>query len=124
MHHFHVVFTLPAELRSLVMANRRLLHVLPKGFVRIRHFGVLAASNVTTKLEVARQLLEARAESVPTTVVARDTAGFENSSDYVGVYLELTGVNLRCCPICGADGLTLCPLPALARAPPLRLSAE
>ena len=33
--------------------RRFVQHVLPNGFVRIRHFGLLAASNATTKLETA-----------------------------------------------------------------------
>jgi hypothetical protein len=38
--------------------RRFLLHVLPKGFVRIRHYGVLAGRNVDTKLAECRRLLE------------------------------------------------------------------
>jgi hypothetical protein len=32
--------------------RRFLLHVLPKGFVRIRHYGLLASPNVRTKLKL------------------------------------------------------------------------
>jgi hypothetical protein len=39
--------------------RRFLLHVLPKGFVRIRHYGLLASRNVTPRLAVCRQLLHA-----------------------------------------------------------------
>jgi hypothetical protein len=46
--------------------RRFLLHVLPKRFVRIRHYGLLAGRNVTTKLPQARSLLTADApESQP-----------------------------------------------------------
>ena len=34
--------------------RRFLLHVLPKGFVRIRHFGLLASVNVGSKLQRPR----------------------------------------------------------------------
>jgi hypothetical protein len=37
--------------------RRFLLHVLPKGFVRIRHYGLLASINVAGKLEQCRRLL-------------------------------------------------------------------
>jgi hypothetical protein len=37
--------------------RRFLLHVLPKRFVRIRHYGLLASRNVATKLARCRQLL-------------------------------------------------------------------
>jgi len=38
--------------------RRFLLHVLPRGYVKIRHFGLMAASNATTRLEIARERLE------------------------------------------------------------------
>ncbi|HTP27539.1 MAG TPA: transposase, partial [Anaeromyxobacteraceae bacterium] len=44
--------------------RRFLLHVLPNGFVKIRHYGLLASSNVRTKLEAARRHL--KAENHPT----------------------------------------------------------
>jgi hypothetical protein len=37
--------------------RRFLLHVLPKGFVKIRHYGLLAPCHAKTKLDVARRLL-------------------------------------------------------------------
>ena len=45
--------------------RRFLLHVLPKGFVRIRHYGLLASPNVKTKLKRCQWLL-GPADSVPT----------------------------------------------------------
>jgi hypothetical protein len=32
-------------------------HVLPPGFVKIRHYGLMAPSHATTSLETARELL-------------------------------------------------------------------
>jgi hypothetical protein len=43
--------------------RRFLLHVLPKGFVRIRHYGLLASVNVATDLEQCRRLLGAKDQS-------------------------------------------------------------
>jgi len=43
--------------------RRFLLHVLPKGFRKVRHYGLHAPGNVNTKLELARELLEAEALS-------------------------------------------------------------
>lgn len=45
--------------------RRFLLHVLPKGFVRIRHYGLLAGRNVDTKLATCRQLLGAATQEEP-----------------------------------------------------------
>src|SRR6185436_14379421 len=39
--------------------RRFLMHVLPKGFVKIRHYGLLASSHATTTLEIARARLAA-----------------------------------------------------------------
>src|SRR5690606_35635382 len=66
--------------------RRFLLHVLPKGFVKIRHHGLMAPSNVTTRLVVARRLLERVAPPPPD--VARVP------SDYRELLLALTGVDL------------------------------
>ena len=38
--------------------RRFLLHVLPRGFHRIRHYGLLAASSRKASLALARQLLD------------------------------------------------------------------
>lgn len=48
-----------ATVTPQVFIERFLLHVLPKGFVKIRHYGLMAAGNATTRLEVARTLLPA-----------------------------------------------------------------
>ena len=42
--------------------QRFLLHVLPRGFHRIRHYGLLAASTHKTSLVLARTLLEVASE--------------------------------------------------------------
>lgn len=46
-------------LTPLEFIRRFLLHVLPKGFTKIRHFGLLAPCNVNTKLAKAKKSLEA-----------------------------------------------------------------
>jgi hypothetical protein len=50
-------------LDALEFVRRFLLHILPSGFVKIRHHGLFAARNVKTKLEVARGLLELPADA-------------------------------------------------------------
>jgi hypothetical protein len=39
--------------------GRFLLHVLPSGYVKIRHYGLMASSNAKTKLPLAQRLLQA-----------------------------------------------------------------
>lgn len=85
--------------------RRFLLHVLPSGFHKIRHFGLYAAANVHTRLEQARTKLPAPAEPVPSTDASAATAE-TGSSDVV---------ESRTCPCCKVGVLLRLPLP---RAPP------
>jgi hypothetical protein len=73
--------------------RRFMLHVLPKGFVKIRHYGLMAPSNVATKLATARALLGAPATTEPSVKGA--------PRDFREVLLALTGIDLRFCPRCG-----------------------
>lgn len=70
--------------------RRFLLHVLPKGFVRIRHYGLLAGVNVSTKLERCRRLLGAAAQP----------REMHPAKTWVERLLEWTGQDPRCCPRC------------------------
>ncbi|NDZ17700.1 IS91 family transposase [Variovorax sp. WS11] len=72
--------------------RRFLLHVLPTGFQRIRHYGLLANRYRQIKLVHCRQLLAA-----PAPVVELPDA----APDYRDRYQRLTGVSLRDCPLCG-----------------------
>jgi len=97
--------------------RRFLLHVLPNGLQRIRHYGFLANRHRQTKLALCRRLLGAAAPPPPE---------FATKQDYRDLYLALTGKSLRDCPLCG-KGHMVCieTLPigsfAHARSPP-RLS--
>src|SRR3990172_13356987 len=50
------------ELDACEFLRRFLQHVLPKGFVRIRHFGLLANRHRTQKIQRCRELLGGTAE--------------------------------------------------------------
>jgi hypothetical protein len=81
--------TLPAA----EFLRRFLLHVLPGGFVRIRHFGFLANRTHTVKLARSRALL-----SVPPPMPV--------SPEPVAVLMRrLTGVDITQCPVCHAGRL-------------------
>lgn len=73
--------------------RRFLLHVLPKGFVKIRHHGLMAPSNVSTRLATARRLLEGTAAS------PNDTP--QTPRSFCELLLALTGVDIRRCKLCG-----------------------
>ena len=91
---------LPAE----EFLERFVQHVLPKHYVKIRHIGIMAASNVNTKLATARALLANKATSAtpppPNTLITWQDA-----------LLALAGIDVRHCPRCGAD-LERRPLPS------------
>ena len=70
--------------------RRFLLHVLPDGFRRIRHFGFLANAHRTTKLARVRAALDVPA---PATSAA--------PADYRERYALLTGRSLDVCSCCG-----------------------
>jgi hypothetical protein len=74
--------------------RRLVLHVLPRRFVKIRHYGLMAAGNVSTKLATARRLLDADAHT-PAPEQHRQPADFRE------VLLALTGIDVRRCPRCG-----------------------
>jgi hypothetical protein len=71
--------------------RRFLLHVLPTGFQRIRHYGLLANCHRQAKLEQSRKLLAAPAPLVEPP---------DEPLDYRDRYQRLTGVSLRDCPQC------------------------
>jgi hypothetical protein len=77
--------------------RRFLQHVLPKGFVKIRHHGLLAPGNVNSALAKARELLEpAKSPPGPT-----ETPPAAAPVDFRDLLQALTGVDLRKCPSCG-----------------------
>jgi hypothetical protein len=95
------------------MLARFAQHVLPSRFVKIRHYGLHAASNAKTRLELARQGLPPAKARTPT----------EPIPDAAKLLLRLTGIDLRLCPACHEPALVRTPLTETrCRAPPARLA--
>ncbi len=65
-----------------------LQHVLPARFVRIRHYGLLAARR-RNDLELCRRLLRAQPAVKP-----------PKDADWVAAFDRLFGANPLCCPAC------------------------
>jgi len=96
----------------LEFIRRFLDHVLPAGFTKIRHFGLLAAGNVNTKLAQAKKLLAqtqtANHDHNNESPCSSCPDGGERSDDttantcWQDLMLRLTGVDPRLCPQCGA----------------------
>jgi hypothetical protein len=72
--------------------RRFLLHVLPPRFVKIRHFGLHASANATTKLHHARALIAVASVPAPATTTTRT---------WQELLVALTAVDPSLCPICG-----------------------
>ena len=77
--------TLPFDAHEFI--RRFLLHILPDGFVRIRHFGFLANRSKKQALAQCRKLLDLALPSCPNPS-AKD------------LLLKLTGIDLSRCPSC------------------------
>jgi putative transposase/transposase-like zinc-binding protein len=86
-HNKQKLMTLPAD----EFLRRFLLHVLPDGFQRIRHYGFLGNRHRAAKLTHCRQLLAQSATLAPLTT---------KCTDYRAHYEQLTGRSLQVCPIC------------------------
>jgi len=78
---------LPLETHEFI--RRFLLHVLPEGFMRVRHFGFLANRSKKQALTQCRKLLGA------------NPASLQNPSESAkDLLLRITGIDLNCCPSC------------------------
>ena len=97
---FHTKNGKTTTVEAVEFVRRFLLHVLPTGFVKIRHYGLVAAANVTTKLEAARRcLLNLGHDDVPQ--VPRP----ETPPSWRDLVFALTGIDLLVCPVCGGRSM-------------------
>jgi hypothetical protein len=97
--------------------RRFLLHVLPNGFTKIRHYGLFAPGPATNKLALARTRLAKAGITAPPRQANVPT-------DFRDVLLAVAGIDIRLCPRCRVGVLVHRPLdpvidlPPLARGPP------
>ena len=89
----------PMTLAADEFIRRFLLHVLPRGFQRIRQFGLLANRRRRHKLALCRTLLGNEAgQTVSHQPLPRD---------YQSLYQTVTGQSLKQCPACRAGTMQL-----------------
>lgn len=91
-----------ASLHPHEFLRRFLLHVLPYGYVKLRHYGLLAPGNVNTRLVTARRLLEVK----PPTSTPEPTpspAAEEPAPDWRALLLKLVGIDVTRCRKCGGE---------------------
>lgn len=75
--------------------RRFLMHVLPKGFVRLRHYGLLSNRNQSSKYQKCLELLQKPASEEV------------NSSDWKALYLRVTGKSIDACPACATGQMAV-----------------
>ena len=83
--------------------RRFFLHVLPRGFVKIRHYGLMAPRNAKTKLEAARRLIE-QAQPLKSDPDGHTEAHqLPKRSTWQEIFLRITGIDITKCPSCGGS---------------------
>jgi Putative transposase/Transposase zinc-binding domain len=98
--------------------RRFLLHVLPDGLHKIRHFGLYSGAHAGGRLLAARACMPA-----PDSAAASSSAAAADaSSSWSELLRRLTGRDVHHCPRCG-QLLEHVPVAPTARAPPQRLVA-
>jgi hypothetical protein len=91
-----------ATLHPHEFLRRFLLHVLPDGFVKLRHYGLMAPGNVNTRLAAARAVLQAgwpTPAPAPTTIPAATQV--PEVPGWHELLLRLTGFDVTRCQKCG-----------------------
>jgi len=73
---------------AIEFVRRFLMHALPRGFVRIRHYGFLAHRDRTKNLEKIRRLLN------------QPTPPKTSAKPVEEMMVELTGIDITLCPCC------------------------
>jgi len=79
--------------------RRFLLHILPDGFVKIRHYGILSTRNRKTKLVQCKALLGVHHHT--------DQDQEKTKVPWEDLLEQITGVDPRICPYCGKGKMVL-----------------
>jgi len=96
-------------LDAVLFMRRFLFHILPKGFVRIRHYGILGSPTKKETLALCRELL---GENCP------DQDSESAPETWQELMLYLTGEDPSICPICNKGHLIVFEAVAPQKGPP------
>ncbi len=77
------------SLDAVEFIRRFLLHVLPKGLIKIRYFGFLSHTNKNEQIPLIKKLIDPEA-TVPEKI----------KETIYEMMLRLTGIDITCCPKC------------------------
>lgn len=99
-----------------------------RGFVKIRHFGLLAPANVNAKLALARHRLAPAPDPRAPLAVAPAIAALVTIAAKTGepppgpawrdLFRQITGIDLGRCRVCGQGNIVRFPLPVGPSQPP------
>jgi hypothetical protein len=95
-------------LDAAAFLRRFLMHVVPKGFMRVRHYGLLANAGRKDAIASCRKLLAA---ATPSGEVASDP----EPPTWQQLLQRLTGLDPTLCPVCGQGPML--PVEDIARTP-------
>jgi len=122
------------KLKGVDFLKRFMLHVLPKGYMRIRYFGFMGGSKRKQNLETCRRLLGVEPESKPEQTPEqkpeperrKDQEKKPRPEKTAGeLFLELTGKPIDLCPRCRKGRMIrVCELPPLTGPPGKMRSAS
>jgi hypothetical protein len=88
----------PMILNAEEFTRRFLMHVLPRGFQRIRYYGLLGNRYRKDKLARCRELIG---------MSKLEPLADQANKDYRDTYQELTGISLCQCPVCHLGRMVL-----------------
>jgi hypothetical protein len=113
-----------ATVGPIEFIRRFLDHRLPKGFVKIRHGGLLSPTNVNSRLASAKAVLSADSRCDSSAKTGDTVCADPKIADlpWRDLLLALTGVDLKECPVCHARAVVRLPLPTVCRGPPAHAS--
>ena len=86
------------SLNAFEFIRRFLLHILPKGFFKIRYYGILASRNLGTKLKRCKEILGVRTNTLLEKI------------NWMKLLYKMTGIDLLRCPVCKTGQMIRRPL--------------
>lgn len=79
------------EIDAEEFIRRFLMHILPEGFVKIRHYGILSNKNRNSKLKICKRLTGATVQSL---------SFYLKNNSMQELLFKLKGIDLNKCPCC------------------------
>lgn len=113
VHHHKVTFLTKnnktASIHPIEFIRRFLLHTLPKGYTKIRHFGLLAASNIKKTFARVTQILKPEQTSAAHTA-EQNLTETKSVQIWREQMLALIGNDFRTCPRCRVGKMLRTPI--------------